>query len=236
MDSVDKIEDETAHTLWWLPFSFPSSVRIFVSCVGRKDDIQPKEGKEPSPLSQIVSKINSLQPPNETVSNVVFVAPFTEEEAPQVLALHLRTHNRTLTPPQQEKILSTFKDPTKGNFNPLFLSTSALLASKWKSWMNIGDCLFGTTVRDCISLHFEKVERIHGATLVRRMLAFMMSSRRGLSEKELLSGLLSFQHLYSFSCFLVSCFFYFLFLVSYFLFLIPCFLFFFFLSSFAKKT
>ena len=102
-------------------------------------------------------------------------------DASVIVDYWLKAAGRELTSEQKQTVLAAFQWCPL----PLYLKLAFDEACRWKSYTPAAETALATTVRDLINALFERVERLHGNTLVGHALAYVTASKNGLSEPEL---------------------------------------------------
>ena len=109
------------------------------------------------------------------------VPPISLNEADQILDLWLKNVRRSLLPSQKQCVMEAFKTCQL----PLYLKLAFDEAIRWKSYYQPNETILAANVQDIINALFDRIERIHGKTLVCHALAYITASKNGLTETEL---------------------------------------------------
>ena len=181
IDSLDRMIDQRSFSLWWVPFSLSLSLALSLSSVRIVLSAASDLGHG------CFEKIQKDFIDSKGLCDVVWVRPLEESDAIQYVNQTLAKVGRQLTSNQISIIISRFIDHSGGNYSPLYLSTASQIARSWTSIQD-ADRELPATLRDLIHFYFERVERAHGALLVRRLLGLLTCARNGLTERELLEG------------------------------------------------
>ena len=106
----------------------------------------------------------------------------SKEEAGGILDKWLHDAKRSLTSQQRQVVLDSFnKCPL-----PLFLKLAFDEACRWKSFTPDKETMhLPSTIREMINSLFDRLERLHGKLLISRSLAYISSSKNGLTQSEL---------------------------------------------------
>ena len=174
LDSLDQLDqiNESRSKLRWLPLSaeaIPSNVRILLSCL-------PDEGKYNYGCA---TRLKQLRVPT------VRIGGLGAADADSMIAGTLRSSRRTLTGEQWDALRRALGDEPTALFCKLTLGQ----ALRWHSWEPPSALTLGSDVVGAIRAVFDRLEGLHGATLVRHALGHLAACRRGLSSEEMLDVL-----------------------------------------------
>jgi len=173
LDSLDQLDqvNESRSKLRWLPLSaetIPANVRILLSCL--PDDGEYNYGCE--------TRLTKLGVP------MVRLGGLGEADAAGMIDGTLASARRTLTGEQRDAVRRALGVAPTALFCKLTLGR----ALRWPSWESSALTL-GSSVPDAIDAVFDRLEGLHGATLVRHALGLLAACRRGLSSEEMLDVL-----------------------------------------------
>ncbi len=167
LDALDQLsEAHGARNLTWLPRQLPDGVRVVVS-TRREADTYTAVGR--------------LGPEE------VELGPMSREEGEELLGQWLDDSHRTLQDDQREEALSKFE---QSDGRPLYLKLAFEEARRWTSYEP--QEVLEPTIPGIIQKNlFERLvmEEKHGEELVSRALGYLVASRHGLAEDELLDVL-----------------------------------------------
>lgn len=96
-----------------------------------------------------------------------------------VLQVLLKSANRTISESQMRIV----KNALQNCNTPLYVVLVFNQIALWKSYTV--DIELASSIMDCISFLFERIESQHGKILVSHALAYITASKNGLSEAEL---------------------------------------------------
>jgi len=152
--------DQLSHfTLNWLP-ELPPHVRVLFTTNGTE-------------------KFNSCFAPESTVR----LQSLSVEEGSQILDILLSAKQRKLAPAQRQVILDKFaKVPS-----PLFLKYLVDLSSSWISSTVVDPEKVPNDIFGSLEADFSRIIKYHGAMLTQHALAYILLSKEGLSEEELIT-------------------------------------------------
>lgn len=178
LDAIDQLDhSDRAHELAWIPSDLPKGVRLVVSTRPGRIEQRARAG---FPLSRTIEVL-----PLDVVAGEV------------ILERILLGHGRTLSPSQRDALLEAF---AVGGLDPLGPRESAggtplwlVLAAEQAAGLRSYDPppVFPVSVHGLIHrLVYElSAEARHGSQFVSRAMAFLASSRSGLSDDEIESAL-----------------------------------------------
>lgn len=165
IDSIDQLTPSyNAHLMNWLPKSCQLNVKIIISVLPGYYDI-----------------LLTLRRRLRDEECYIEVPSLTKETGHQILDAWLEGSNRTLTEEQREVVMKAFSQCPQ----PLFLKLIYTEASQWSSYTDVSGVSLGASVKEAISLLFERIERKHGKVLVSHALGYITAARHGLTESEL---------------------------------------------------
>ena len=98
-----------------------------------------------------------------------------------IISASLKHVQRCLSNEQKRVVIEAFQHCPL----PLFLKISLHEAFKWKSYHKLEDTVLQHTVKGVIETLFERLERLHGKTLVKHALGLLTASKYGLSDAEI---------------------------------------------------
>ena len=165
LDSLDQLSGaDGAHQLAWLPTSLPPYVRLIVST-----------------LPNYYGILDTLRNMIEIPENYIPVLPLGENLSATIFNFWMKNANRTVTEEQMEIVNDAF---TKCNL-PLFVKLVFDEVCRWKSYTPMANTNLAYTIHDSITKLFERIEIIHGKTLVSHAFGYITAAKSGLSEAEL---------------------------------------------------
>lgn len=175
LDGLDQLEDfdESRSKLRWLLHALgaiPENVRILVSCLS-------DEGAADSYGCE--TQLTKMGVPK------VCIAGLDADDVDAMIDGTLRNAKRTLTSQQRDAMKGALgKTP-----NALFCKPMLDEALRWHSWEPAAVFSLAASLHEAMGAIFDRLELIHGTTLVRHALSYITASRRGLSSEEMLDVL-----------------------------------------------
>ncbi len=183
LDALDQLsEADQGRSLAWLPAQLPEHVRLVVSTLP----------------GECLTALKQRQLP---AASYVEVTPMNPQEGEEVLTAWLCEAHRVLRPQQRDDVLAGFRDCPY----PLYLKLAFEEARRWKSFNPIRteDCAVASEeqkssyprlshdIPGILNDMFTRLEaeRNHGRVLVSCALGYLVASRHGLTEGELLDVL-----------------------------------------------
>ena len=189
LDAVDQLsETDNAKSLVWLPRQLPPHVRLVVSVLDDPAAAPIETGTKTSTISDPLAILRRRAKPEDLLP----IEDYPKDDAKGLLDYWLQTDNRTLTASQTELVLRAFERCPR----PLFLKLAAEEAKQWRSDESAPKMPTAATADEMLSAIIEQLfDRLsapshHGKLLVERALGYLVASKNGLTEDELL-GLLS---------------------------------------------
>ncbi|XP_068090263.1 NACHT domain- and WD repeat-containing protein 1 isoform X2 [Hyperolius riggenbachi] len=165
LDSLDQLStSEGAHHLHWLPKECPTNVYIVLSTL-------PEEG----------GILNTLRHGITDVMSYLEVEPLSPEQGGEVIEMLMSSAGRKLTPAQHDIILNSFSKCGQ----PLLLKLAFDEAKRWSSYTPPSELHIATSTKEAVHQLYERLENVHGKSLVSHALGYIAASRGGLSEAEL---------------------------------------------------
>lgn len=165
IDSVDQLlPSYNAHLMNWLPKSLQPNVKVIISVLPGYYDIIP-----------------TLRRRLQDEECYIEVPSLTKETGHQILDAWFEACSRTLTDEQRELVMSAFEKCPQ----PLFLKLIFTEASQWTSYTDVSGVSLGASVKEAITLLFERIERKHGKVLVSHALGYITAARHGLTKSEI---------------------------------------------------
>ena len=150
LDSIDQLSSKDyAHHMHWIPQILPPNVFMIIS-------VLPK-------AHSCLENMKKLLPDD---SRFLEVPILPQNTAKDIMKLLLKNAERTLTEKQESHVMTIYEKTPQ----PLFLKLLFEEARHWKSYTEIEDCVIGETVREAINKLFDKLEVLHGQTLVSKAL------------------------------------------------------------------
>ncbi len=169
LDGLDGLEPTgNSHALNWLPADLRPNVRLVVSVMGGDDG------------GECIRAIEQKLPE----SNIQPVPPLETSVARDLLQSWLAGVNRTLQNTQSDYVMARFA----GCATPLYLRLAFEMARTWKSYQPIEDGIsLEPDVPAMVAATFSRLESSghHAESMVSRTLAYLITSRHGLSESDL---------------------------------------------------
>ncbi|WP_321421387.1 DUF4062 domain-containing protein [uncultured Methanobacterium sp.] len=166
IDDIDLLTDQGLHEInYWLPERLPNYVKIIVST------------SDKNWLFQARQKISH--------NNLIYLKKMEKKDGIKILEAWLSKNGRTLKKSQFKELINNFCL----NGFPLYLKIAFEEAKLWKSYHQIS---LPKDIKFLIKNFLTRISNPsnHGNILVRKSLCYLASSRRGLSEDEII-GLLS---------------------------------------------
>jgi hypothetical protein len=170
LDALDQFSDvNDVRRLNWLPSILPEHVRMIVSTL--KGECQ----------TILETKLVS--------HNLLELKPMPPEDGEEMLNRLLNGVKRTLQPEQKERILANFN--IRDNGNPLYLKLAFEEARRWRSYNRKDELRLSPDISGIIQDLFARLssDKNHGELIVSRSLAYLATSRNGLTEDELIDML-----------------------------------------------
>jgi WD40 repeat protein len=167
LDGLDKLEQRSvSQMIRWLPGEPPSNARLLLSMTSDE-------------------KLHLLQA-RLPEGRFLEMGPLTGKVGEQILDDWLAQDSRDLQPWQKQQIIKEFQEGGQGL--PLYLKLAFEQARFWKSYTDQGSLTVGPDIDTMIESLFEQLSANdkHGPVLVSRVIGYLLTSRRGLSEDELL--------------------------------------------------
>ncbi|MCJ7715049.1 MAG: AAA family ATPase, partial [Anaerolineales bacterium] len=166
LDGLDRLEESSfSQIIRWLPGELPSNVHMLLSITSDE-------------------KLHLLQA-RLPGGRFFEMEPLTGKVGEQILDDWLIQESRNLQPEQKQQILKKFQDGGQGL--PLYLKLAFEQARFWKSYHDPGKLIIGPDIETMIESLFERLsaDDKHGPVLVSRVIGYLLASRHGLSEDEL---------------------------------------------------
>jgi len=185
LDALDQLSDaDNARNLIWLPSRLPANVGLIVSALDSTDS-------NVSAADSIDSNVDCLPIlKRKTVKRrLLKLESMSLEEGSKLLDMWLKEDaGRILQPHQRKEVLDKFSMPQNGM--PLYLRIAFEEARQWKSYSK--RIKLNPDIPGLILQLFDRLSANanHGRALVSRSIEYLVSSKNGLTEDELL-GLLS---------------------------------------------
>lgn len=170
IDALNQLdESENAHQLYWLPWQFPSNVKLIVSCI---DDPDREE--------TVLTSFEHRQ------KHHVEVEPLTNEERFEIVQQVPLLSAKALGPRQIQLLLEN-----PATTNPLYLLVSLEELRGFGSFEQLNRRIEmfprdGDTITALFGQVIERLENEFRTKVVRDVLSLLSSARRGLSDRELL--------------------------------------------------
>ncbi|MCL2116604.1 MAG: DUF4062 domain-containing protein, partial [Methanobrevibacter sp.] len=168
IDAVNQLSEiENSQELAWLPTYLPKNVKIIISTIYDNSE-------ENKTMKAINNKI-----PKE---NIKTLAKMELNDGKYLLNSWLKEANRTLTKDQKNEIIEKFKVSS----SPLFLMLAFEEVLHWKS--DTQNFKLPETITELINHSLKRLssDENHGRILTTKTLAYLASSRNGLSENEMI--------------------------------------------------
>ncbi|KAM3937313.1 NACHT domain- and WD repeat-containing protein 1 [Leptodactylus fuscus] len=165
LDSLDQLsQSDGAHHLHWLPKECPRNVHIVLSTLPEEEGI-----------------LNILRENISDEASYLEVKLLSAEQGGQVIEMLMSSVGRTLTYPQQDIVLDSFKKCGQ----PLLLKLAFDEAKRWSSYTPTSELYIATNTKEAVHQLYKRLENIHGTILISHALGYIVASRNGLSEAEL---------------------------------------------------
>ncbi|XP_002741817.1 NACHT domain- and WD repeat-containing protein 1-like [Saccoglossus kowalevskii] len=165
LDSLDQLSSvEGAHRMAWLPRRLPAHVAMVVSTL-------PEEHSILKTLKTILPEETRYQEVNK----------LSIDDSTFIMQSWLKSINRVNTDGQQQIVSNAIQQCSL----PLFLKLLFNQASSWQSYLSTDNINVQPSVKDMISIIFDRLEEYHGKVLVSHALSYMTISQNGIGEAEL---------------------------------------------------
>ncbi|UYV69119.1 NWD2 [Cordylochernes scorpioides] len=165
LDSVDQMAGPENNKLSWLPASLPKNVKIVISSVSEGECIDFRF------MKRMVNNEDQF----------IEVPALGEELALYVIKKWLEMGKRDLSNYQWKIVKTAISKCTL----PIFIKLVFAEIMRWRSYSRPADTQLAYSVMDSIMKLFDRIELQHGKQLVFHCLAYITSSKSGLSETEL---------------------------------------------------
>ncbi len=166
IDAVDQLRNDDQFL--WLPNQLPSNIKIVISA------LKDREYKEDSKYFYTLE---------DKISNYIEIEPFNKPL--ELLASLLRVQKRTLQDKQKEYFLTQYHQVN----TPLYVYMAANEMQYWKSSDKAGNNItLSLSQKDIVKDFIENLTTIHhhDKCLVQKVFGYILSSKDGLSEYEIL--------------------------------------------------
>lgn len=190
LDALDQLsESDNARSLVWLPRQLPPHVRLIVSVLNDPLSSEADPGTKSPTNSDPFETLKRRDKNGELLHQI---RDYPEHDAKALLSHWLRSDKRTLTEVQEKLVLDAFAKCPR----PLFLKLAAEEAKQWRSDSTTMTMPSAATPDEMLSAIINQLfDRLsepsnHGERLVERAIGYLVASKNGLTEDELL-GLLS---------------------------------------------
>ncbi len=179
IDALDQLFEKSY--LKWLPDELSPQLKLIVSVL---EDEHYKN--DSGYLDQLKVKFNRENHQN----NFIQLKPLEREDGSEILKKLLEGINRTATDQQIEFVLDKFEE---SGCSPLYLTIAFEEVRNWKSFDTSFKKKLKHDIVNSINTFIENLSQIyhHQKTLVDRSLGYLVCSKNGLSEKEILDILSS---------------------------------------------
>jgi hypothetical protein len=170
IDALDQlVSQDGAMPFEWLPPTLPAAVRLVVSVLdgAGQAELQRRFPDAPCVAVPLVTTAEETE--------VMLEALLADETSTQP--------KRQLTEAQRQAVLTTFQPVGL----PLWLKLAVTEARRWHSWQT-PETLAGS-IAELIRQFLDRLQATHGPVLVERALAYLVTSRHGLTDDELLEVL-----------------------------------------------
>ncbi|TFG03704.1 MAG: DUF4062 domain-containing protein [Promethearchaeota archaeon] len=175
IDGLDQlISNDQGRDLSWLPSELPRYIKI-ISSVASDD-------------SGIMNTLRTKFP-----NSLRELKALSVEEGETVLNLLLKNSLRSLNPNQKTYILHKFSE----NGLPLYLKLAFEEASNWNSYTDIDSIRLAPDTKGLIKMLFERLYDEHMKETVEKVLSYIVASRNGLTEDEILDIMASDQEYFN---------------------------------------
>ncbi|KAM4706799.1 NACHT domain- and WD repeat-containing protein 1 [Discoglossus pictus] len=165
LDSLDQLSpSDGAHHMHWLPKECPYNVYIVVSTLPQESGI-----------------LKTLQQTIKDPASYLEVQPLPTEQGGEMIKTLMASAGRKLTNVQLDIILGSFKKCG----HPLLLRLAFDEAKRWTSYTPPSQLAIATSTKAAVLQLYQRLEQLHGKSLVHHALGYISASRSGLSETEL---------------------------------------------------
>ncbi|XP_066491632.1 NACHT domain- and WD repeat-containing protein 1 [Tiliqua scincoides] len=162
LDSVEQLcAPRDFSGVFWLPKVCPPKVHIIISVLL----------EEHSALHKVI-----MSP-----EDYFEMGPLSQEQAGEILAKHLASVRRTLSPPQRALFQQSFSEG--GHALPVALAINEV--QQWASYTPLSAVVVFSTASEAVHHLCGYLEQVHGSIFVGHALGYLACARCGLSEAEL---------------------------------------------------
>lgn len=180
LDAIDQLTaGHQSQSLAWLPFQLPEHVRLVVSTAlpDAQDRVADPSDPRAAIMTVLTERLDSRQ--------MVVLPPLNAGDGEEMLANCLADAGRTLQERQRQAVIDAFQNEG----SPLWLRTAAEEAGRLRSWDKAP--AFADSTPGLLGQVLDRLSREeeHGPTLVSRTLSYLVCSRHGLAEDEMLDVL-----------------------------------------------
>jgi len=168
LDALDQLSNvDNGRNLQWLPVNLSERVRVIVSTI-------------PGDCFEYLKLKLSIE-------DFIEIEPLQHQVGETILNLWLKNAKRTLQPAQKKEVLDKFAL----NGLPLYLKLAFEEARHWKSYTDIKKTRLSPTIIGIIHDLFERLslKSNHGKSMVSHSLGYLVASKNGLTEDELIDVL-----------------------------------------------
>jgi len=190
LDALDQLDEaDGARQTYWLRTPLPPRVKVVVSCI--YDD---EEDERPVKLNEPYRALER----RKLLDRAIAVESLTVDEAMMAIDLwlahdgHEAGRKRGLTIEQRGAIAARITpDAATACRRPLYLRVLFEECRLWPSWKTVSVADLGENTAGLLAGLFKRLESdaVHGRILVKSVLGYIVSARRGLSENEMLEVL-----------------------------------------------
>ncbi|XP_053110680.1 uncharacterized protein LOC128326880 isoform X3 [Hemicordylus capensis] len=165
LDGIDELSEEYDADLSWIPTELPKNVYLIISTCTESDFSCLKK------LEKITVNENILQIP-----------PLTSGEISLIISSWFKRDHRRLSKHQYDHLMEACTACPL----PLYLYCAYKESCLWTSFSSKTEACLPPNIPDMYSLILNRLERFHGEQVVKKMAAYMMLSRNGITQEELL--------------------------------------------------
>jgi len=173
IDAIDQLKsNDVGRDLQWVPDTLGKNLKIIISCAFDAEDL-----------------VGILD--NRFKSQILQIPPLSVQEGDEILKLLLKDASRGLTSSQSNEILTKFKKLG----NPLFLKVAFEISRRWNSFDSPESTILPETTEALVENYLSSLMIQHDPEFVKRVLGYIVTSRYGLTESEIVE-ILSFDSEY----------------------------------------
>jgi DNA polymerase III delta prime subunit len=176
VDAVDQLVSfENENVLAWIPGKLPSNVKIIIST---RDDISAEDSMTGE--AEYYLSLATKRAANPEKIYDVPIDKLSDEDVEVIVQKMLGKYNRKLTAAQIEKVINAYSNEGLA----IFLKVIVGYLRKIPSYDN--DFELEKTLKDVTNSFVRELEELHGKELVKSFFGYLMVSKYGLMEREIL--------------------------------------------------